>query len=323
MISVIVPVYNVEPYLNQCVSSIVNQTYKDLEIILVNDGSTDNSGKICEQWGKKDTRITVVNQSNGGLSCARNTGIQLAQGEYISFIDSDDFIKPTYFEYLYRLLKSVNADISVCQVDNINDDGTSRKNTKITILKPLLVGSNECMSQFLSDTAIDTTAWRKLYRKELFDKNGIKYPVGKYHEDVYTTYKLIANANKVIIGEERLYCYRHRRGSIINSKFSSKHLDSVKGKIERLKYIESRFPNLKNKATPGIIYSANQCVLKMLNSKDIPKADIKYLQQVYNTYSITYIKASNGILQKLFTIASWLNLSLFLKILQKIKILFY
>ena len=236
LVSVVVPVYNVENYIGYCIKSIINQSYKDLDIILIDDGSTDTSGQICDEWAKSDDRISVIHKTNGGLSDARNVGIDIATGEYITFIDSDDYILPTFIEYLYNLISKNNADISVCQLINV-DESNSVISSGGEPLDKIVRGNSDCMKEYLSSASIDTVAWRKLYKKELF-KPDIRYPVGKYHEDVWTTYKLIAQCKTIAIGSNALYAYRQRTGSIVNSSFSPKHLDSVYGAIERQKFID-------------------------------------------------------------------------------------
>lgn len=318
MISVIVPVYNVQEYLDQCVESIVGQSYKDLEIILVDDGSTDESGRLCDIWAEKDNRIKVIHQKNGGLSAARNTGIKHACGEYISFIDSDDFILPDYFLYLLSLLKDNDADISVCQTIEVDEKG--KIIDKRELEEDYVLTSNyECMKDFLSSSAIDTTAWRKLYKFSLFKDNGIFYPEGKYHEDVFTTYKVIGLSERIAVGAAALYAYRKRTGSIVNSNFSNKHLDGIRGKIERLEYIQSNFTQLYPLAASGVISSANQCLQKIISSNSYPKEAIKYLQDTYKAYGKYYLKTNRKWVNKTIVFCSMINLNALISIARGIK----
>lgn len=313
MISVIVPVYNVEKFLNYCVNSIVNQTYNDLEIILIDDGSTDNSGKICDEWLERDERVKVIHQKNMGLSGARNSGIDLASGDYIAFIDSDDFILPEYFHYLLDLIESQDADISVCQLLEVDEENNVIKEKNICRSYDLN-NNYECMRDFLSSNVIDTTAWRKLYRSRLFKESGIRYPLGAYNEDVFTTYKVISECDRIAVGSKALYAYRKREGSIMNSTFNQKHLDGVRGKIERLDFIKEKYPELAKLAVPGIIHSANQCVIRMINSMNTSLEAKKYLQNIYRTYGGEYIRSKNAFYKKCFVALACLNLNALLKL---------
>lgn len=316
MISVIIPVYNVKGYINKCLQSIVSQSYENLEIILIDDGSTDGSGEICDEWRIKDERIKVIHKNNGGLSDARNAGIDIANGEFIAFIDSDDYILPDYFSYLFDLATQNNADLSVCQLITVDEEdnyiGIGGKSVDTVI-----EGEVECMKAFLKDPAIDTTAWRKLYRKELFD-SGIRYPVGKYHEDVFTTYKIIALCKRIVIGSKPLYAYRQRAGSIQNSTFSSKHMDAITASKERYKFISQKYPILKNEASKGIIYGCNVCSMRIGRSHTNPSPYVEILQTLYRQYGINYITSNCRVKSKFFTLAAYLNVKWLIKMISKI-----
>lgn len=222
LISVIVPVYNVEKYLDRCIKSIVNQSYTNLEIILVDDGSPDKCGEICDEWAQKEERIKVIHKKNGGLSDARNTGIEIAQGQYLSFIDSDDYIHKDFIKILYENSLKNNADISMCGVkrtDKNEDISREVKNENITIVfsKDILERKNN----------IYCVAWNKLYKKSIF--NNIRYPKGKIHEDVAVIYKIMYYSNKIAITDAELYFYFNAPESIMRSKFSRKRLDILEG----------------------------------------------------------------------------------------------
>ena len=220
LVSIIIPIYKVEKYLSNCVESVLNQTYENLEIILVDDGSPDNCPEICEQYARKDSRVRVIHKKNGGLSDARNCGIKAANGKYITCIDSDDYVSKDFIEYLYRLLIDTNADISIC---NFIKTKELTENRIFTNDKTFQMSSDQAIQEMLYANLFSTSAWGKLYKIELFQD--IAYPIGKYSEDMYTTYKLIIKANKVVYGNRVCYYYLHRPGSILTSDFSSKHLD--------------------------------------------------------------------------------------------------
>lgn len=230
IVSVIVPIYNVENYLCNCIDSILRQTYFRLEIILIDDGSPDNCGLICDDYAKKDERIKVVHKENGGLSDARNVGIRIATGEYITCIDSDDYISNDFVEYLINIMNESDADISICGFlktikMNENEQGNS---CTIKVYKP-----EDALEAMLYAQDFTTSAWGKLYKRELFDD--VEYPVGKYSEDMFTTYKLINKSKKIICSDRICYYYLHRTGSILNSTYSPRHLDV----LEALRIIKS------------------------------------------------------------------------------------
>ncbi len=213
-ISVIVPVYNVEEYLAECLDSIICQIFSNMEIIIINDGSTDSSGKIADSYIKKDNRIKVIHQKNRGLSSARNIGIKIAKGEYISFIDSDDYIDSQMLSKMYNYAKQNTSDITVCGFYKVSQYGD----------KKCFIESAEQSFENMLGSKIHAIACDKLYKKELFTKNAIEYPDNLYHEDVATTFKLYYYANKIAYLPLALYYWRTRYGSIGKS-ISEKHIN--------------------------------------------------------------------------------------------------
>lgn len=238
LISVIVPVYNVEEYLNECISSIVNQTYKNLEIILVDDGSTDKCPYICDDWKNKDDRIVVIHKKNGGLSDARNKGLDVAKGEYVSFIDSDDWISNDFYQVLFNALYEKNAQISASEVIWVYDNYQNKEEFQYN---NIVFSPEEALQTLLKGRGFYAVAWNKLYKKALFD--GIKFPIGKLHEDEFVTYKLIHKADKLVLCKNTNYYYRQRQGSIMK-EWSSKHLDVLEAYFERNNFLKLNYPNL-------------------------------------------------------------------------------
>lgn len=210
LISVIVPCYKVEDYLDECITSIVNQTYKHLEIILVDDGSPDNCPQICDKWSRKDSRIKVIHKKNGGLSSARNAGLDIAKGEYISFIDSDDFIDKTFIEFLYMNLIKNKVDISCCGYYHYFNKNLKEVRHFKNI--QLLMNSCEAIKTMNTIGYFGVGSWNKLYKRELF--NNIRFPIGKLSEDWFILYKLIHESNKIYYDSQPKYYYRQRAGSI-------------------------------------------------------------------------------------------------------------
>ena len=241
LISVIVPVYNVEPYLRRCVDSIRNQTYRNLEILLVNDGSTDHSGEICDEYAQQDTRIRVLHQKNGGLSAARNSGIEAAKGEYLSFVDSDDLPDCRMLETLHRDLTEQGAEVSVVGYRMFEKEEEFRPG-EITAPVQCMTGMDAIRSTLISDDLGDF-AWNKLYRRELFRE--IRYPVGRMMEDQGTTYKIFLQCGRVAYRPAPLYGYYQRPDSIL-------HRRTLKFYVDKLDMGEQKYQAIRQ-AAPGML----------------------------------------------------------------------
>lgn len=215
-ISVIIPVYNVEKYIHECIDSVINQTYTNLEIILVDDGSTDSCASICDAYAKKDSRIRVIHKENGGLSDARNAGLEIATGKYIGYVDSDDYIAPDMYECLLKACEENDAEIAICRfhifIDKVQTDGNIIKGNKI-------YNSKEILSAYIDENGeelITPSAWSKLYQRECI--KGLQFPKGKLCEDIVYTTKAFYNAKKISYVDRELYFYRNRPGSIMTEK---------------------------------------------------------------------------------------------------------
>ncbi len=238
-ISVIVPVYKVEPYLDQCVGSIVAQTYKNLEIILVDDGSPDNCPAMCDAWARKDFRIRVVHKENGGLSDARNAGLAVATGDHIGFVDGDDHIAPTMYEQLMAHLTDTGSDIAACGVQMVWEDG---KTALLTQPGHTVLDNVQAMEALISETWLKQPVWYKLYKRSTVE--GILFEKGKCHEDVFWSYQPIARANRVCVFDTPLYFYRQRSDSIMGNGFSEKRLDALEAMEQRLQFLQRAYPML-------------------------------------------------------------------------------
>lgn len=277
-ISVIVPVYKVEPYLDKCVSSIVNQTYKNLEIILVDDGSPDNCPAMCDAWAEKDSRIRVMHKTNGGLSDARNAGMAVATGKLMAFVDSDDWIVPDMYEYLYQRLTEDNSDIAACGVQMVWEDKTPSRT--LTREGSCVLNQEEAMRAIIEESWLKQPVWYKLYKTELV--RDILFPVGKYHEDVFWSYQAVGRAQRVSVSDHIGYYYLQRGGSIMGEGYSLKRLDAVEAKIQRCAYIQERFPALSPLAVKDLwltcIYHG-QLALRNLDEKAVAQA-MAFLQSV-------------------------------------------
>ncbi len=235
LVSVIIPVYNTEKYLSECVESVACQTYTNLEIILVDDGSTDSCPALCDGLSGKDGRITVIHKENGGLSSARNAGIAAARGEYVSFIDSDDVISPFFAERLLTAAEKYGADFAACLFKRFEDTVPEISEGE---REPELLSRSEAFGCFFSGRNVDMViAPNKLYRRSLFD--GIKYPEGRLHEDEAVIHHLIGAAEKIAWLDEPHYFYRVTPSSITTKSFSLARLDEAKAKEDRIAYFES------------------------------------------------------------------------------------
>lgn len=247
LVSIIVPVYNVEQWLPRCVDSLTVQTYKNLEIILVDDGSNDDSGKICDEYAEKDDRIVVIHKENGGLSSARNAGIKVAKGYYISFVDSDDWVLPEFIEKLYSAIIENDCDLAECGFAALSSEVVPEDNRNDSFS---VVDDIRAMKTHLEDGHFRQVVWNKLYKREIIT---VEFVEGKYHEDVFWTYQIIANCKKLVHITDVLYCYFQREGSIMGVNYSLKRLDGVEATELRTHFINEKYPSLAGQAQVQLI----------------------------------------------------------------------
>lgn len=264
LVSVIIPVYNVEAYLRECVDSIVNQTYKNLEIILVDDGSTDNSGKMCDEYAKKDNRIKVFHKTNGGQSDARNFGIEVATGDYLYFLDSDDAVPKCAIKKLVDCCKRESADVSFSGIKRF---ARNLPNMQQYDASSLTLNEIETIRKMLLNDGCGHEPVAKLYKKTIWENE--RFPKGQIYEDYATLYKVISKCEKIVHLKESLYWYRIRTGSTMHSKLTSKNMQLLDIADEVTKYLKENVPDVENEA--------------------------KYLQMV------TYLKLMKGILDNGFS----------------------
>lgn len=288
LISIIVPIYNVEKYLSQCVESLINQTYKNIEIILVDDGSKDNCGNICDEYAQKDNRIIVVHKENGGLSDARNKGIDIAKGKYFVFVDSDDYVSNKFVENLYQMILENDCDIAIC--DYLQFENTLPVQEELQI-KVDVLSNIEVLSKIYSENVKMIVAWNKIYKKELF--NQIRYPFGKINEDEFTTYKLIYKANKVAISNEPLYYYRFNSSSIMGSGFNEKRLQYIEALEERMQFYKEKSLDKLYKETE--ICYLDGLITFYIHSKQSNIQDSKKIEKLLSSkFKLSYKKMKNN-----------------------------
>jgi glycosyltransferase involved in cell wall biosynthesis len=236
-ISIIVPVYNVEKYIHECINSILQQSFTDIEVILVDDGSTDSSGRICDEYALKDERIKVIHKKNGGLSSARNAGIDAAIGEYIGFVDSDDWIDREMYQQLYANMLRYHAQISACRLYmmNIDDDFPDVSNGE-----EMVFSKTEAMEELISNQKLTFSSCNKLFSRVLFQQ--LRYREGIILEDMDLSYKLVNNAQKIVYTTKPLYFYRYNNASILRGNFSAKRVDEYHVKKEMYEFYKQQYP---------------------------------------------------------------------------------
>lgn len=275
-ISIIIPIYNVEDFLPQCLDSVIDQTYHNLEIILVDDGSPDSCPKICDDYALKDERITVIHKENGGLSDARNAGIKIATGDFIAFIDSDDWIAPTFCEILLKTLVQNNSEIVECGFDKFENENEiilrqSHMNATESVYK------TEEALELLMKEDFKQMACNKLFKIEtikeiLFEKN-------RKHEDEFWTYQVFANATQIVKTNQVLYFYRQHSQSIMGRDYNSSRLDGLLALKDRITFMEKKFPDLKNLAIKIFCFASIYHYQKFAKNPEID-LDKKYRKEI-------------------------------------------
>ncbi len=255
LVSVIIPIYNSEAYLDRCVSSIIGQTYQNLQLILVDDGSTDRSSARCEEWAKRDPRVAVVHQPNAGVSAARNTGLRAAAGTFILQVDSDDYIAPQAVEILVNAAAKTGAETVVCNF--IQGSAHNYLFPQRDPACPETIDAHEALNRIYIDShhALQYAApWCKLCRRTIYD--GIDYPEGKIFEDIYTTHKLLYKCEKIAVVEAPLFYYFQRPESIMNAAFSLKKLDYLQALVERVEFFAQHdLPGLEQIAYDELLHA--------------------------------------------------------------------
>lgn len=283
LISIIVPVYNVEKYLKKCVDSIVNQTYKNLEIILVDDGATDNSGKICDELVELDNRIKVYHKKNGGLSDARNYGVERATGDYIGFVDSDDYIDAEMYERLYEAIKKENVDVAECNLKIVypekTDLFTDQKYYQIC-------NKQEYLEEYLKIEKIFGSACVRLTKADIARK--LKFPVGKLYEDTYYAYDLIGIVDKYVIVDNPYYNYLMRENSITNAKFNPRIFDLIEIVEKFHTNVYKNYPSLKEAADCRKMYAYFSVLNSILLEEDFKNNS--FYKQIIDYFKEEYTK---------------------------------
>lgn len=285
LISVIIPVYKVEAYLTECVKSVLAQTYQNFELILVDDGSPDNCPKMCDEFAARDSRIRVIHKENGGLSSARNAGIDAANGQYLAFLDSDDLWSPLFLERLYSAIQETGADFSVCLFQLFWDDMPAA--LPMTATTEILTQQEAFVCFFNQRNENMVVAPNKLYRRHLFES--VRYPVGQIHEDEAVIHEIIGGAKSIAWVKEVHYHYRQTPNSITNTKFSLKRLDEIIAKEQRITWFEAhKMHDLADRTK--IVYLSNLMRLYRTVQQELEDkpAARKTCRKLYQTFRSVY-----------------------------------
>lgn len=307
VISIIIPVYNVAPYLERCLDSIVNQVYKKTEIIIIDDGSTDESPKICDKYALKDNRIKVIHKKNGGLSDARNVGLSIATGDMVAFVDSDDWVSLNYLQEMYRQMIANKADIIECgfvrTAKKVDEDYESLNNRIKTY------NVVDAMQALITDNELHQVVWNKLYRKEVIGDTF--FELGKYNEDEFWTYQIFARSTKIVKIDACLYYYFQNSTSIMGQKYNLKRLDAIEGKVYRQNLINNIFPELSNIAATNLMDSiiyAGQMSLKYLDKKSMEIAYDKLTDYIRQNIKANNYSFMGSIVHRIWNTCALYNL---------------
>ena len=283
LISVIIPVYNVEKYIEQCIKSVVNQTYKNIEILLVNDGSTDKSGEICSEYAKKDNRIKVVYTENLGVSNARNIGLDEAKGEYLTFIDADDYVDERYIEQLYTQCKNTNSDISITGTIDFKDEDNKIKHKPPYYTKTL--NKEAAIKEMLNEKYYVGVVWGKMYKKQLWDE--IRFNLNtRIAEDLEVLYYILKKATLVSVDTTKLlYHYRIRNGSVVNQKYN-KDFENEVNIVDKIREdVEKEFPEIYDYAIKRYVASNFGCIMRYYRENKETKG-VKHLKNNIKKYKL-------------------------------------
>lgn len=283
-ISVIVPIYNTEKYLARCIESILCQTYTNLEIILVDDGSTDKSGDICDFYARKDNRVKVVHKENGGAAAARNFALNMVTGQYIGFVDSDDTVEKDFFELLYELICQYDADISMVAYSEIE---MGEKIAKPKDKSLIVMNQKQAVKELLFDRKIQNYVWNKLYKRKLFQ--GVYFPIGVIYEDISVMYDLIRKIEKLVYLPESKYNYYIRKDSIVNTNSHQKRVDELDSVIKRYKDAKRDFPELEQENAYALVMWMIRVYTYTVKENDPNDTFIKEQYELFQSESQKYL----------------------------------
>lgn len=322
LISVIIPIYKVEKYIHKCIDSVINQTYKNIEVLLVDDGSPDDCPQICDDYALKDSRVKTIHKKNGGLSDARNIGIKNSIGKYIAFVDGDDYIDKEYVEELYKAIILNDADLAICDFDKVDDNYKKINEKHSSFYNKTIENKEEAIAMSVNGGIRYITCWNKLYNRKLF--TNITFPIGKYHEDEFIAHQILYECNRIVTIDKPLYKYVQHNNSIMNIRpIPIKRFDAVEALIERTFFLENNgYDKLSNECYKNV--KKLYCLLKFsfFPKKDYDKQRIKKYDNDF--FNLIYKKEKNQFIKYLvtkkpFRIFYTILYRIYIKILQYIK----
>ena len=291
VISVIIPIFNMEKYLSKCLDSILNQTYTNLEILLVNDGSTDNSPAICKKYADKDSRIKIINKENGGSSSARNKGLDCSTGAYIMFMDSDDYVHPDFVQKCYTAAIRDDADLVVCNYVCVNEKGeTTEYSHRLDNQKEQVIGEKEYWEEYYASNqnGYYIVPWNRLVKKEIYEN--LRY-IGTIYEDERICHEIIARCKRISCLEDRLYYYLQREGSIVHQKCTEKDFNIIDAMLARsIHFKDAGFQNLADQAFALIVGRMIGITKELDMKKEENKVRYKELKKEYNKAFVKIIR---------------------------------
>lgn len=281
-ISIIVPVYKVEKYLSKCIDSILNQTFQEFELILVDDGSPDNCGRICDEYASRDSRIRVIHQENKGISAARNAGLDIAKGEYIAFVDSDDWLEIDTYEFLINNIVKSNADIASCGLRNCYENDSSIENYDAGLVKNIVLSKDQCFEMIFSKNDMITVyAWNKLYKAEVF--SDLRYPEGKVYEDAFVILDILLRCNSMFITTKKLYNYRRHENSITGRRYCDEKKDRIVSTEKNYNIFKKYYPQYLEYAEANLCKNYYLLLGEMIMASDkVEPEDMKYIIRKLN-----------------------------------------
>lgn len=298
LISVIVPVYRAEQYIDKCVLSLVEQTYQNLEILLVDDGSPDRSGAMCDAWAEKDSRVKVIHKKNGGTGTARNLALDICKGDYISFVDNDDYISQDMYQSMVELMQD-DVDLVECGFQRVYDDNglfeTGNPEAKTYSAK-------EAMLMHIQDGLFRQVIWNKLYRREII--GDARFPAGITMDDEFFTYKAIGRCRRLVHTDKVCYAYRQQPESITHSPYSMKRLTGLQAKQERLAYLKENMPELAREAEDNLYYTcmyAMQMCMLAFSGEELSRAK-DVIWGVLNQITPPSVKRNCGMKEKIWIV---------------------
>ena len=296
-LSVIVPVYNVEKYLPQCLESLIHQTLQDIEIILVNDGSTDQSEKICREYADGDSRIKLFTKPNGGLSDARNYGLERVSAEVVGFVDSDDYIDLDMFRYLYEQKQKTSSQIAVGGVKMVTNDGSVYQTRAVP--QECVYDRHDTIAEVLYSKRVLNAVTNKIFDIGLF--RGIRFPVGKVFEDAFIIYDLLQQTTSVAFTNQVFYYYRFNQQSISHKSFSVREFDRIEASLKKVDFVRKQYPDLLGLAEQYVVYDCMMTMSKM------DHYDHRYDELVLNNirkYWRSFLKGDHSLSSKLFVLSA-------------------